>query len=97
MAFFVQPGGSKTMAREELKWRNIDADDLPSSVKKSFDAMVEAEAAFKDDLEKLLKKEGHMPQDKFLVMSRKGKRLGVAYTSTPRGEGGAGSLKFKTK
>ena len=25
-------------------------------------------------------------------MSRKGKRLGVAYTSTPRGEGGAGSL-----
>ena len=27
----------------------------------------------------------------------KGKRLGVAYASTPRGEGGAGSLKFKTK
>ena len=53
------------MAREELKWQNIDADDLPA--------------------------------DKFLVMSRKGKRLGVAYVSTPRGEGGAGSLKFKTK
>jgi hypothetical protein len=53
--------------------------------------MVEAEAVFKADLEKLLK------QDKFLVMSRKGKRLGVAYVSTPRGEGGAGSLKFKTK
>jgi hypothetical protein len=33
------------MAREELKWRNIDADDLPAAVKKSFDAMVEAEAA----------------------------------------------------
>ena len=45
------------MAREELKWHNIAADDLPSAVKKSFDAMVEAEAAFKDDLEKLLKKE----------------------------------------
>jgi hypothetical protein len=48
-------------------------------------------------LEKLLKNEGHMPEDKFLVMSRKGKRLGVAYVSTPRGEGGARSLKFKTK
>jgi hypothetical protein len=54
-------------------------------------------SAFKADLEKLLKNEGHMPEDKFLVMSRKGKRLGVAYVSTPRGEGGAGSLKFKTK
>ncbi len=77
---------------------NIDADDLPAEVKKSFDAMVEAEAAFKADLEKLLKNEGHMPEDKFLLMSRKGKRLGVAYASTPpRGEGGAGSLKFTTK
>ena len=75
------------MAREELKWQNIDADDLPAEVKKSFDAMVEAEAAFKADLEKLLKNEGHMPEDKFLVMSRKGKRFGVAYASTPRGEG----------
>jgi len=65
------------MVREELKWQNIDADDLPAHVKKSFDAMVEAEAAFKADLEKLLKNEGHMPEDKFLVMSRKGKRLGV--------------------
>ena len=45
------------MAREELKWQNIDADDLPAEVKKSFDAMVEAEAAFKADLEKLLKNE----------------------------------------
>jgi hypothetical protein len=80
------------MAREELKWQNIDADDLPAAVKKSFDAMVEAEAAFKADLP-----EGHMPEDKFLVMSRKGKRLGVAFASTPRGEGGPGSLKFKTK
>ena len=78
-----------------MKWQNIDADDLPAAVKKSFDAMVEAEAA--SDLEKLLKREGHMPEDKFLVMSRKGKRLGVAFASTPRGEGGAGSLKFKTK
>jgi hypothetical protein len=84
------------MAREELKWQNIDADDLPAEVKKSFDAMVEAEAAFKADLEKLLKNEGHMPEDKFLVMSRKGKRLGVAFASTPRGEGGAASLKFKS-
>jgi hypothetical protein len=72
-------------AREELKWHNIDADALPAAVKKSFDAMVEAEAAFKADLEKLLKNEGHMPEDKFLVMSRKGKHLGVAYTNhTPR-------------
>jgi hypothetical protein len=29
------------MAREELKWQNIDADDLPAEVRKSFDAMVE--------------------------------------------------------
>ena len=65
------------MAREELKWENIDADDLPRKVKKAFDAMVEAEAAFKADLEKLLKHEGHMPEDKFLLMSRKGKRIGV--------------------
>jgi hypothetical protein len=70
------------MAREELKWQNIDADDLPAEVKRSFDAMVEAEAVFKADLEKLLKNEGHMPEDKVLVMSRKGKRLGVAYAST---------------
>jgi hypothetical protein len=69
---------------------------LPAAVKKSFDAMLEAEAAFKADLEKLLKNEG-LPEDKFLVMSRKGKRLGVAIASTPRGEGGAASLKFKTK
>ena len=34
-------------ARGELKWQNIDADDLPAEVKKSFDAMVEAEATFK--------------------------------------------------
>jgi hypothetical protein len=85
------------MAREELKWQNIDADDLPAEVKKSFDAMLEAEVAFKAELEKLLKKEGHMPEDKYLLMSRKGKRLGVAYASTPQGEGGAGFLKFKTK
>ena len=85
------------MAKEELKWQNIDADDLPAEVKKSFDAMVEAEATFKADLEKLLKAEGHMPEDKFLVMSRKGKRLGVAFASTPRGEGGAGSPECKTK
>ena len=84
-------------ARGELKWQNIDADDLPAEVKKSFDAMVEAEATFKANLEKLLKNEGHMPEDKSLVMSRKGKRLGVAFVSTPRGEGGAGFLKFKTK
>ena len=66
------------MAKEELKWQNIDADDLPATVKKSFDAMVEAETTFKTDLETLLKHEGHMAEDKFLVMSRKGKRLGVA-------------------
>ena len=85
------------MAREELKWQNIAADDLPAEVKKSFNSMVEAEATVKAVLEKLLKDEGHMPEDKFLVMSRKGKRLGVAFANTPRSEGGAGSLKFKTK
>jgi hypothetical protein len=51
------------MAREELKWQNIDADDLPAEVKKSFDAMVEAEAAFKADLEKLLIS-GYEPEGK---------------------------------
>jgi hypothetical protein len=40
----------------------IDADDLPAAVKKSFDAMVEAEATFKADLQELLKAEGHMTQ-----------------------------------
>jgi hypothetical protein len=80
VGLFVRPIWSKTMAREELKWQNIDAD-----------------AAFKADLEKLLKNEGHMPEDKYLLMSRKGKRLGVAYASTPRGEGKEASLKFKTK
>src|SRR5258706_16306756 len=84
------------MAREELKWQNIDADDLPAVVKKSFDAMVEAEAAFKADLEKLLKAEGHMPEDKFLVMSRKGKRLGVAFASAPRGNAEQRPLSSKT-
>src|SRR5262245_16405114 len=97
VCLFVRPSWSKTMAREELKWQNIDAEDLPAEVKKSFDAMVEAEAAFKADLEKLLKSEGHMPEDKFLGMSRKGKRLGVAFASTPRGEGGAASLKFQNQ
>ena len=89
LRFSLQPSWSK--------WQNIDADDLPAAVKKSFDVMVEAEAAFKANLEKLLKKEGHMLEDKFLVMSRKGKRLGVAYASTPRGEGGAGSLKLPAR
>ena len=46
------------MAREELKWQNIDADDLPAAVKKSFDAMLEAED--KDDLEKLAAAEPKM-------------------------------------
>ena len=46
--------------------------------------MVEAEAAFKADLEKLLKNEGHMPEDKFLAMSRKGKRHGINRGSPPR-------------
>jgi hypothetical protein len=27
---FLQPGWSETMAKEELKWQNIDADDLPT-------------------------------------------------------------------
>ncbi len=30
---FLRPSWSKTMAKEELKWQNIDADDLPSAVK----------------------------------------------------------------
>jgi hypothetical protein len=41
------------MAKEELKWQNIDADDLPADVKQSFDALVAAEATFKAELEKL--------------------------------------------
>jgi hypothetical protein len=84
------------MAREELKWQNIDADDLPAEVKKSFDAMVEAEATFKADLEKLLKNEVHMPEDKFLVMSRKGNVLGLRLRA--RHEVKAEQvLRFKTK
>jgi len=85
------------MAREELKWQNIDADDLPAEVKKSFDAMVEAEATFKADLEKLPKNQGHMPENKFPGYEPQGERLGVAFAATPRGEGRARSLKFKTK
>jgi hypothetical protein len=80
-----------------LSWQNIDAGDLPAAVKKSFDAMLEAEAQFKDDLGKLLKNEGDMPDDKFPVMTRKGKRLGVAFASNPRGEGGAGSLQIQNQ
>jgi hypothetical protein len=38
-------------------------------------------------LEKLLTKEGHMPEDKYLLISRKGKRLGVAYASGRLGRG----------
>jgi hypothetical protein len=66
-------------------------------MKRFFDALVSAEAAFKAELENLLKKQGHMPDDKYLLMSRKGKRLGVAYASAPRGEGEAGFLKFTAK
>jgi hypothetical protein len=36
--------------------------------------MIEAEATLKADLEKLLKNEGHMPEDKFPVMGRKGRQ-----------------------
>jgi hypothetical protein len=61
----------------------IDADDLPPDMKRFFDALVSAEAAFKAELENLLKKQGHMPDDKCLLISRKGKRLGVAYASAP--------------
>jgi hypothetical protein len=59
VCLFVPTELEQAMAREDLKWQNIHADDLPAAVKKSFDAMVEAEAAFKADLEKLLKNEGH--------------------------------------
>jgi Protein of unknown function (DUF3606) len=41
----------------------IDADDLPPDMKRFFDALVSAEAAFKAELENLLKKQGHMPDD----------------------------------
>jgi hypothetical protein len=34
------------------------------------------ESDSKADLEKLLKNVGHMPEDKYLLISRKGKRLG---------------------
>jgi hypothetical protein len=46
----------------------IDADDLPPNMKRSFDALVSAEAAFKAELENLLKKQGHMPDDKCLLI-----------------------------
>jgi Domain of unknown function (DUF4062) len=46
-------------------------------------------------LRRNLELEGAWRVDKFLVMSRKGKRLGVAFASTPRGEGGAGSRNSK--
>jgi hypothetical protein len=99
----IQPSGGRFEGGRFYIYRSFEkffrsaTAQMPAAVKKSFDAMVEAEAAFKADLENLLKNEGHMPEDKYLVMSRKGKRLGVAYASTPRGEGGAASLKFKTK
>jgi hypothetical protein len=55
------------MAGAELKWQNIDADDLPAAVKKSFDAMVEAEATFKADLkaaeERMSHARGQVPSD----------------------------------
>ena len=41
----------------------IDADDLPPDMKRFFDALVSAEAAFKAELENLLKKQGHTPDD----------------------------------
>ena len=47
--------------------RCIETDDLPAEVRKSFDARVEAEAAFRADMEKPAEDEGHMPEDKFLL------------------------------
>ena len=38
-----------------------------------------------------------MPEDKHLLVSRKGKRLRVAYASAPSGDGKTPSLKFKTQ
>jgi hypothetical protein len=51
---------------------------LPAAVKKSFDARLKQRPRSRLIFEKLLKNEGHLPEDKYLVMSRKGKRLGVS-------------------
>jgi hypothetical protein len=39
----------------------------------------------------------HMPEDKHVLASRKGNISGVAYASTPSGDGKTPSLKFKTQ
>jgi hypothetical protein len=83
-------GPVRLMSR--LEWRNIDADDLPMKARKALDA-VEAcgsrlQARVGDDL---------MPEDKYLIISRKGRRLGVAFVDSPHDGKSAGTIKFKTK
>jgi hypothetical protein len=71
------------MAREELKWQNIDADDLPADVKQSFDAMIEAEAAFKAKLEKVLRRKVTCPRTNSCSLAGRGTSWCRVYTSTP--------------
>lgn len=78
--------------REQLTWHDVNADDLPANVRKSLESVLTAENKFKADLEAALKQAGHMPVNTRMVLSRKGKRLGVAFAK----EAASGSrLQFK--
>jgi len=79
--------------KEDLTWHDVNADDLPPNVRKLLDALIAAEAKFKDELEVALKKAGHMPEGTRLIMSRKRERIGVAFAKS--GVGGGSRLQFK--
>ena len=82
-----------TANREQLKWFNIEATDLPAATRKALDVVVSAETQFKADLEALLTKEGIMPKDTKMLLSRRGSRIGVAFSNGSAN----GGLKFKTR
>jgi hypothetical protein len=73
---------------EKLEWQNLTVDDLSPDLVKLHNAVKKAEADRNAALEKALKKKGMMPQDKFLRVSVRGDRYGIAFSSTPQGEGG---------
>jgi hypothetical protein len=74
---------------EKLEWKNMTVDDLSPEIVKLHNAVRKAEAERNAALEKALKKKGIMPQDKYLRVSVRGDRYGVAFASTPQGEGNA--------